>query len=1274
MRRFVLTLLLLVFAWGAFAQSGLPADLTRDLMPVSQIKRGMKGYGLTVFHGTKIERFDFEVRGILKEANSGGDLILVKLKHPLIDQRMSGVIQGMSGSPCYINGKLVGAVAYGRGWNKENTCMLTPIHDMLETLDPRLNESGAASGSRRVSDPARLQIPLSVSGLSPATRSMFADTFKGSGFVPVAGAGADTASLPDAKGASLQPGAAVGAVIITGDINAVGTGTVTWRSGNKLLAFGHPMDEIGPTSIPMCKAYVVDVYSGYEISHKYSVPLDIVGRIYQDRPYAIAGEINGVASMTPVNTHVRDRATGREKTIRCKVASGEYYFRDYAVMPVVETYIRVRPQQSGVNCRATYDFELADGEKYSFTNYYTSESDVAWQIMSEMTKVLSKVTQSKYGYKRLKSIDVDIELDSGNKYAYIERVFMNKKELKAGEDLEIGLVMRPYGSETTFTETKTLHVPDNLEDGNLSILVYGGALSDAIELAPTSRQGNNTLISVIDTQDNSTSFEQYLKKTMDFDKNNELVIRLIPATGDVLVVAGNKLRDMPPYMNQLFASVNNSVFTTEKLDYKTVFKTDEYIPMGAVVMSVPVKNNTGVSAKDVQGKPLSARILSPRDPESLFAGDRSGLLRLAGELDEALETVKKEQEAVKSGDKAEDKPGEKAEDKKPEDKKEEPKPQDKKPETTVSKRPSQLELKEGELAKGEFTGCSMGKDNAIYPTVERLSELQVPEQMATCSLQTEEGLYIGTGLAAGVYLKKEGEKLSKVCGLEDLWVTRLIKTSGGLYASTAPSGKVFRIEGREAVEAAAFDHKYISDVIPLAGGELMVGFADSDELCICSADFVKSRSLRHGGVYTTDFAAAPDGSVIIGTKKQLVRYTGSGLQVLMNDMGGSVNCVAVSPSGDVYAYVAGKNMIVKYNSGLTKIAEKIGDCFRAVSDETGNVYFAGRDQVIRIFPDGNWAVDEFRGAFQFSDIALSGQGRAYLSGVNPGGVYEIRLHPSECIYSTELIDLGTTVSLQEASAPAGGISWSVDKGDGRKPLEKNTPFGAGRICARFNESLQGSFNKITLSYFMANRAPSVKLKAPAFGQKLSGKTKMEWEVSDPDNDSWIPVITARKPGSEDRRVIYPAADGLPKADAKPETSREIDTAGLEDGRWLIELQVTDEPSNPEGAIAAVASAEALICNSEPLLEAAAAAENGKLSIKGKASCPTIGVIAGVQFSYDGLLWMSCRSPKGVFDTRETDFEASFALPEGATGEKTVKVRAVDDFGNSKDLELKVNLG
>ncbi|MBO4547629.1 MAG: hypothetical protein J5758_00260, partial [Abditibacteriota bacterium] len=715
---------------------------------------------------------------------------------------------------------------------------------------------------------------------------------------------------------------------------------------------------------------------------------------------------------------------------------------------------------------------------------------------------------------------------------------------------------------------------------------------------------------------------------------------------------------------------NNSVFTTEKLDYKTVFKTDEYIPMGAVVMSVPVKNNTGISARDSLGKPLAVRILSPGDPESLFAPDRSGLLRLAGELDEALETVKKEQEAVKSGDQ---KPEEKPE-QKPEEKKEEPKPQEKKPETTVSKRPSQLELKEGDLAKGEFTGCSMGKDSAIYPTVERLSELKVPEQMATCTLQTEEGLYIGTGLAAGVYLKKDGEKLSKVCSLEDLWVTRLIKTPSGLYASTAPSGKVFRIEGRQAAEAAAFDHKYISDIIPLAGGELMVGFADSDELCICSDSFVKSRSLRHEGVYTTDFAAAPDGSVIIGTKKQLVRYTGSGLQVLMNDMGGSVNCLAVSPSGDIYAYVAGKNMIVKYNAGLSKIAEKIGDCFRAVSDETGNVYFAGRDQVIRIFPDGNWAVDEFRGAFQFSDIAVSGPGTACLSGVNPGGVYEIRLHPSECIYTTELIDLGTTVRLEEASAPAGGISWSVDRGDGRKPLEKNTPFGSGRICARFNESLQGTFNKITLNYFMANRAPSVKLKSPAFGQKLSRKVKMEWEVSDPDNDSWIPVMKARKPGSPEARVLYPAAGEIPKADSKPETSGEIDTSVLEDGRWLIELVVTDEPSNPEGALGTIASAEVLVNNSEPLLEAAASVENGRLSITGKASCPTVGVIAGVQFSYDGMLWMSCKTPGGVFDSKETPFEASFALPEGASGEKTVKVRAVDDFGNSKDLELKVSLG
>ncbi|MBP5274765.1 MAG: hypothetical protein ILO36_07505 [Abditibacteriota bacterium] len=1268
MKKAVIVLLLVLFAAGAFAQSWLTDDVKKDLMPVSQVKRGMKGYGLTVFQGTKIEKFNFEVRGILKEANSGGDLILVQLKHPLIDSRMSGVIQGMSGSPCYINGKLVGAVAYGGGFNKENTCMLTPIYDMMETLDPRLEEKPASAGAPRA-EKSGMKIPLTVSGISDLTRNMFKDTFEKYGFAPVAGSGGRLSGM-DTKGASLQPGAAVGAVLITGDINAVGTGTVTWRKGNTLLAFGHPMDEIGPTSIPMCTAYIVDVFSGYEISHKYSVPLDIVGSIYQDRPFAIAGRINGVASMTPVNTHVKDRATGREKTLRCKVASGENYFGSFAVMPVVEAYARVRPQQTDVNCRATYELELAGGEKHVFTNYYTSSSDVSGQIARELYKALESLSESKYGYQRLRSVNVDMELDSGNKYAFIERVFMNEKELKAGEDVEIGLVMRPYGSKTTFTETKTLHVPDNLEDGNLAVLIYGGAMADAVKLAPTSNQGNNILVSVTDPADNSTSFEQYFRKAMDFDKNNELVIKLVPASGDVLVVEGNRLDGMPPYMNQLFSSVNNSVFTTEKLDYKTVFTAGDYIPMGAVVMSVPVKNYAGVNIRDREGKPLSVRIIKPAKPDALFAGDPAVLRSLAGELDEAIEAVKKEQEGAAAPASAE----EKKEEPKPEEKKEEPKPAENKPVTTVAKRPSVLEIKDGELAKGEFLNCSIGKDNAVLATVETLAEASVPQQMATCALPSEEGIYIGTGLKAAVYLKKEAGKPELVCGLDDLWVTRLINTPEGLFAATAPSGKVFRREGREAKEAAAFDHKYISDIARLSDGRLLVGFADSDTIYVCSPGFEKREALQHKGVYTTDFAEAPDGSIIIATKAPLLRYDGSELTTLSGGFGGSISCIAADPAGNIYAFVAGKNMIVKRDArGAEKTAERTDDCFRAICDKSGNVYFAGRSKVTRIYPDGRYATHEFRGAVNFSDIVPGKDGEAVLCSANPGSIYEIRLHPSECMYATQSIDMGSPVLVRGIEAPCLGAEWFFGSGfEDKKPAQKNASFSAGRFIARFNEGLQGTLNRIAFSYLTANRPPEVKLKNPAFGQKISGKYKLEWDASDPDGDAWVAAVLALKPGSDKPLVLYPNDKEQPKADAKPETSKEIDTSGLEDGVWRLGVMISDEPANPEGFLTATAEAEVLVCNSRPAVEAALSEDRKTLS--GKASCRFPAEIAGVQYSFDGGAWFSCRPEKGVFEGTEAAFTASITIPQSAPkGERVLKVRAVDTFGNSADADIKLNI-
>lgn len=1281
-----------ILACSTFAQNNITPEMKKDLMPVSQLSRGMKGYGLTVFQGTKIEKFNFEIRGILKDANSDGDLILVKISNPLIDSRKTGVIQGMSGSPCYINGKLIGAVAYGSSFSKENTCMLTPIYDMLETLDPKLittnpslsikpktEKNKVVSKNNSTESMQKLLIPLSMSGVSSKTKDFFSGKLTEMGFAPVSGGKVDTASQPDAKNATLKPGAAVGAVMVSGDIVMTGTGTVTYRKGNQILAFGHPMDGIGQTDIPMCTAYVVDIFSGYSISYKYSNPINIVGQIYQDRPYAIAGKINGVANMTPIKVKVSDRSTGRQKTLNCKVASNPYYFNSLAPLPVIEAYMRVRPQITQTNAKVTYDIELQSGKKHTFTNYYTSEDDITMQIYTQLMDMMDKLNGSKYGFQKIKSLNVNIDVDNGNKYAYIERVFIEKNIFKAGETVELGLVMRPYASKETFTEYKKIKIPDNIEDGNVTVLIYGGTLADMVRLMPTMKQGGN-VIDLFQDMDNSTSFEQYFSKYLEFEKNNELIVKLVPISGDVLVVEGNKLENMPPYMNTLFTNSNNSVISSEKLEFKNVFPTNKYIPMGIANISLPIKNDINISVRGGNAKPLSAQgYYIEKNYDNYLFNIKNGNIKLAGELEEALDVISKEVKDKNVPSELKEIPDEIAKadsEKKPA---EAAKKDDQKTVTTISKKPLTLEIKESEdIKKGSFVNCNIGKDDIIYPTISILSGTKVPEQMTTTTLEVKDTTIIGTGLKAGIYKLDNNSKVKKICSLEGLWVSSLIETqTGEIYASVSPDGKVYKIDlgTGTATLVKTFANKYISDMIVTNDNKILVGFADSNKIFIMDNNFNEIKSLTHDGIYTTDFAINGKGKIVAGTKRQVLEIKNDNISILANDIGGSINCVAVTDNDDVYAFVATKNIVVKINKdGINKIAEKCSDMFRAISDKTGNVYFAGKNNILRIFPDNKYVIDDCKNyTVQFSNIMLKANGNALLSSVNPGSVYEISLHPDQSIYGTNLIDFGTDVQIANIDVPI--INCAITAGESAetaKNIDSGTILKTAKFFIAFSEKSQGNLSNIKINYFMPNRAPEVKITNINPNMLISGKKTIEWEINDPDKDSYKVNLSYKKSNSNDEwTIIYPNKDKQVKKDDKTAVSFELDSKTIPYGIYDFKLTADDILSNPKDAKQGnTIINQVKICNDIPTLtidnEPKTAAANSNINLNGKADS-SIG-ISGVQYSIDNGEWTSAIPESNIFTGIEAKF--TIVLTPLPAGEHTIIIRAISTTGNYSDKEIK----
>src|SRR5205814_1755271 len=269
-----------IFAYSfAVAQSALPAKpsaarVAPEVMKVSDIHRGMRGVAYTVFEGVKPEPMDVEILGVLPNLNGPkSDLILAQLHGEKVEY--TGVVAGMSGSPVYVDGKLVGAIAYRIGeFSKEPIAGVTPIGEMLEineldrsqpagSATPEAARSGNATrtsgpgmaeglDSRQLIKP--IDTPLVFTGFTPETLRSFAPQFAAAGIVPVAGAGSVS---DDKQPEPLEPGSAVSMSLVEGDVNIAATCTVTYMDAEHLLACGHPVLQFGAVHMPMRKAQVV---------------------------------------------------------------------------------------------------------------------------------------------------------------------------------------------------------------------------------------------------------------------------------------------------------------------------------------------------------------------------------------------------------------------------------------------------------------------------------------------------------------------------------------------------------------------------------------------------------------------------------------------------------------------------------------------------------------------------------------------------------------------------------------------------------------------------------------------------------------------------------------------------------------------------------------------------------------------------------------------------------------------------------------------------------
>ena len=285
------------------------------LMPIDDIQPGMKGLGKTVFAGTKIETFDVEILGVLKNQSPHGDAILAKVSGGPLPLEKYGVIAGMSGSPIYIDGKLIGALAFAFLYPKEVMIAgITPIQEMLNDANhpdsnPALTPQATANNglmdhALQAFNFAPIQTPLMVSGADQRVLALMKEQLAAFNMFPIPAGNVSKASAQQAD-TDLQPGSAIGIPLIRGDMDISAVGTVTYRDNEKILAFGHPMFFAGNVQYPMSSAYVHLIVPNQINSFKLASPLETVGAITQDRRSGISGAIGMTPRMIPLNVTVK---------------------------------------------------------------------------------------------------------------------------------------------------------------------------------------------------------------------------------------------------------------------------------------------------------------------------------------------------------------------------------------------------------------------------------------------------------------------------------------------------------------------------------------------------------------------------------------------------------------------------------------------------------------------------------------------------------------------------------------------------------------------------------------------------------------------------------------------------------------------------------------------------------------------------------------------------------------------------------------------------------
>lgn len=574
----IVVLLTLAFLFGdaslAFAQNV-------DILRLKDVKVGMKGFGKTVVLGRKIETFDVEVLGILanNKVNENvlinGKSILVKVSGEVI-KRAGGIAAGMSGSPVYIDGKLMGGVSSGWIMTDHTVGLVTPIEEMLEIWsypDLACADTDGNSAIKRWIPEAPLQLggnPVSAileapfdiaAAIKPAAgeavfRQASVDVYIEGLYgraadvlktklqkknVIVARKGAlpakedlDGIERQDGTAETFEPGSALGIQLARGDINMTTLGTVTHRSGPRILALAHPFLKKGAVSFLLTGAYIHHSFSSVQMPFKIGAPTEMLGVINQDREKGLSGEIGRLPEMVPVQIDVFDKNLQINRSINYQIVRDPSVF----VMVLESTLIQAL---EGVIDRAgagtalmgvSLDCSSRKGEKYNFRreNMFYSRTDIVQALINEVTSLMDMVTESEHEEVMPTRLLLKIEVETRRRTLSIEKVEIKNSSVSSGGILDVEVTLRPF-REKKFVRKVKLPIPHDIGRENLTLSVYGLNMKVEDVDVPADSRESKTGRDSRSEESLPGDFDAVIRSWVNSPKNSDILFQLT-AEGD----------------------------------------------------------------------------------------------------------------------------------------------------------------------------------------------------------------------------------------------------------------------------------------------------------------------------------------------------------------------------------------------------------------------------------------------------------------------------------------------------------------------------------------------------------------------------------------------------------------------------------------------------------------------------------------------------------------------------------------------------------------------